>query len=112
MKQTMLVSLGLAVMAQLPNYAFAADSNYKFCSIAGFAYGNQENFLGFLAVELTVRKGVAGSALCRAAHKAAYEIGERVGRTGVINAGDQEVVNQFNEFKNRISDAILRSAGY
>lgn len=94
-------------------HAVANDADYKFCSIAGYAFGSGQMFLGNLAVELARRKEIfENNSVCASLWRNARDAALYAEKTKSVRGGDQKIIRDYLEFEARIQNAILKSAGY
>lgn len=94
-------------------HVVANDADYKFCSIAGYAFGSGQMFLASLAVEVAKRKEIFdNNSVCASLWRNGRDAGLYVEKTKSVRGGDQKIIRDYAEFEARIQNAILKSAGY
>ena len=109
----MKASIAFVLMFIAFNEAALADEKYQFCSIAGFFYGAGDDFTASLAERLKLRdRELLHNRACTAIHQQAYRVGEKMGSRGTVDPTDYEIVMPALQFKEKIQNSILRSAGY
>ena len=98
-----------SVLLALPNVSHSANKNYKYCSIAGFAQGMNDSFIVGLAMKL-INYDDDCATLFKSASKvgSTFDLSKNTGR----ETADTRLFYEYMDFKKRIEEGILKSAGY
>lgn len=93
-------------------HAEKPDDIYKSCRLTGYFDGAKEPLYADLAARISVAKALKKDATCDASYDAGYSVGEAVKKDAKLKAeADKKTQAEASEFKKRIQDALLRSAG-
>ena len=93
-------------------YAEKPDEIYKSCRLTGYFDGNKEHLYADLAARLSVAKGIKKDATCDASYDSGYTAGENAKKDAKTKSDtDKRIQSEAAEFKKKIQDALLHSAG-
>ena len=102
---TMLSFNGLA-------HAEKPDEIYKSCRLTGYFDGIKEPLYADLAARLSVAKAIKKDATCDASYESGYAAGEGVKKDAKHKSdADKRIQTEAIEFKKKVQDALLHSAG-
>ena len=88
------------------------DEIYKSCRLTGYFDGNKEHLYADLAARLSVAKGIKKDSTCDASYDSGYTAGENAKKdTKLKSDTDKRIQIEASEFKKKIQDAVLHSAG-
>lgn len=93
-------------------HAEKPDDIYKSCRLTGYFDGAKEPLYADLAARVSVARGLKKDATCDASYDAAYGVGEAVKKDSKLkNESDKKIQAEASEFKKKIQDALLHTAG-
>ncbi len=93
-------------------HAEKPDEIYKSCRLTGYFDGNKEKLYADLAARLSVAKGIKKDATCDASYDSGYTAGESAKKDSKLKSDtDKKIQIEASEFKKKIQDAVLHSAG-
>lgn len=92
-----------------PITATANDSNYKYCSFAG--YFGVNTFMGDLAVQIASQRGLIGDTTCQAAWRQGYEVGEKARRGQAKAQLEIQLMLEASAFSTKVNNFIIQGAG-
>lgn len=88
------------------------DEIYKSCRLTGYFDGNKELMYADLAARLSVAKGIKKDATCDASYESGYSAGGSAKKDSKLKSDtDKRIQIEASEFKKKIQDALLHSAG-
>lgn len=96
-----------SVLLLIPASAFAAP-DYKYCELAGLAFGAKKEFVGAIAARLVEKQGLQGTPECVAVWSDAYSKGERLSAGGEWSQLDAVTWDKLQDFEARIADAVIK----
>ena len=93
-------------------HAEKPDEIYKSCRLTGYFDGNKESLYADLAARLSVAKSIKKDATCDASYDSGFTAGESAKKDSKLQSDtDKRIQTEASEFKKKIQDAILHSAG-
>lgn len=93
-------------------HAEKPDEIYKSCRLTGYFDGAKDHLYADLAARLSVAKGIKKDATCDASYDAGYTVGESIKKDSKLKSdSDKRIQSEASEFKKKIQDAMLHSAG-
>lgn len=90
----------------------ANEDQYKYCLIAGYAYGSGDSFIGSLAAGLAIENGLFATHTCKSAYQQAFRDGNQTSQSGRPAIENHQMVENYTSFKRKIEKSILRNAGF
>jgi len=89
--------------------ALPADAapDYKYCEIAGLAFGSNKDFVGSVAARIVDRQGLTGEAGCQAVWQDAYKTGQRLSAGGHWTTLDSVKWRKLQDFETRVLDSVI-----
>ncbi len=92
---------------------FAAEKDYKICTVGGFYSGTNDKFQSGLAAHIAQKKHLLGDPICSALWANAHRIGEKLSRTGKVKEeAEEEIVEQAEAFSEKIYEAISKKIDF
>jgi hypothetical protein len=96
----------------VPAHAEQPDEIYKSCRLTGYFDGAKDHIYADLAERFSVAKGLKKDATCDASYEAGYAVGEIKNKDSKLKRdSDKKIQSEAVDFKKKIQDAMLRSAG-
>ena len=93
-------------------HAEKPDEIYKSCRLTGYFDGIKEPLFADLAARLSVAKAIKKDATCDASYDSGFTAGESAKKDPKRKTDtDKKIQTEASEFKKKIQDALLRSAG-
>lgn len=93
-------------------HAEKPDEIYKSCRLTGFFDGAKEPLYADLAARVSLAKGIKKDATCDASYDAGYTVGQTKKKDDKLKSdSDKRIQSEAVDFKKKIQDAILHSAG-
>lgn len=106
-------SLILILVFLVPGICGAEDDKYKICFVNGYFSGADDKFMMGLASHIMVKKKLYSDPMCTAAHRVAYEVGERFSKTGKhINQSDEKITSYAAHFSSKVYNSIVAAIDY
>ena len=92
-----------------PMAAIAAP-DYKYCELAGLAFGAKKDFVGSIAARLVDKQGLNGTPACVAVWSDAFQKGQRLSMPGGTQS-QLDVVTwmKLQTFETRVVDAVIKN---
>lgn len=88
--------------------ASAAEPDRSYCKLAGYFWGEGDQFMGGLATRAVMKQGIIDESQCRLIWQGAVVIGKRAA-SGKIESSDQETIRKAGIFRDRVHDFILKN---
>jgi len=93
-------------------HAEKPDEIYKSCRLTGYFDAAKDHVYADLAARLSFAKGIKKDATCDASYEAGFAVGEIKNKdTKLKSDSDKKIQNEAIDFKKKIEDAMLHSAG-
>ena len=93
-------------------HAEKPDEIYKSCRLTGYFDGAKDHLYADLAARLSVAKGIKKDATCDASYESGYTAGESIKKDSKLKSdSDKKIQSEASEFKKKIQDAMLHTAG-
>lgn len=93
-------------------HAEKPDEIYKSCRLTGFFDGAKEPLYADLAARVSVAKGIKKDATCDASYDSGYIVEQSKKKDAKLKSdSDKRIQSEAVDFKKKIQDAILHSAG-
>jgi hypothetical protein len=93
-------------------HAEKPDEIYKSCRLTGFFDGTNEPLYADLAARVSIAKGIKKDATCDATYDAGYTVGQNKKKDAKLKSeSDRRIQSEAVDFKKKIQDAILHTAG-
>lgn len=103
MKKIIIKSFLLVCLEGLVSPSFAAEEDFRICTVAGYYMGTQERFLGGLAFYMAGERGLIQNGVCTALVKSGHAVGESLSKTGkVSNQEEANILLEANEFGTKV----------
>jgi hypothetical protein len=103
--------VGCAVLAALfltAPLAAQAEPDYKYCELAGLAFGAKKELIGSVAARLVSRQGLDGESGCVAVWSDAFSKGERLSALGLgWSRLDVVTWGKLQSFEESVVDSIV-----
>ena len=104
------VSAIVIILIMFSSHVSAAENNYKYCSIAGFFYGKNDDFMGGLASFIVNKKKLLGDSVCSAAWQSAFKVGKYFSKNGQYkNENDKLLGLQAGYFSDEVYESIIKN---
>jgi hypothetical protein len=84
-----------------------AAPDYKYCELAGLAFGAKKELVGSVASRIADRQKLLGTPECVAVWSDAYTKGERMSVAEKLSPLDAIAWNKLQDFENSILDAVI-----
>jgi hypothetical protein len=108
----MLTRAVVFLAASLFSMCAIAGESEQLCAGGGYYSGAQVHFMTELVTHILQKREELGDKKCTALWDAAYEVGERVSKTGKIKPEDSAILKDVIAFRSRIYSSLAKSAGY
>jgi len=109
------VIFSVLLLSVFSSSSIAAEKDYKLCSLGGYFFGAEQNFLQGVASRIAEKQqmNIIDDPICAAAWKNGIDVAKHLAKSSKLrNKTDATIIQQAFKFREQVYDAVISNMNY